>query len=82
MRLAFVAFLCAAAAAPTRPEELERSVGSFHFGELQNPKKVMHAEGTRPSRDPDGTRASTSITPNVLTAVSATSALDARRWHL
>ena len=42
----------------------------------------MHAEGTRPSRDPDGTRPSTSITPNVLTAVSATSALDARRWHL
>ena len=42
----------------------------------------MHAEGTRPSRDPDGTRPSTSVTQNVLTAVSATSALDARRWHL
>ena len=42
----------------------------------------MHAEGTRPFRDPDGTRPSTPSPPNVLTAVAATSALDARRWHL
>ena len=52
------------------------------FQVVTRSEKVMHAEETRPSCDPDGTRPSTSITPNVLTAVSATSALDARRWHL
>ena len=48
----------------------------------QETKKVMHAESTRPPRDPDGTRPSTPTVAKTLGAVSATGALVARRWHL